>query len=82
MTHRDDPWADLTPPVDDEPFDPLVLPEVKQYVAHERREDALGLRSLLERPEALSRAWWRSQSGRRRVRPAGGAVPRRTLRAA
>jgi len=82
MTHRNDPWADLPPPVDDDPFDPLVLPEVKHYVSHARRDDALGLRSLLEHPETLSRQWWRSQTRERQGRSAAPLVPRRTLRAA
>jgi hypothetical protein len=41
-------------PALDEPADLLTIPEIKQHVVHDRRDEELGLRSLLERPEALS----------------------------
>jgi hypothetical protein len=40
----------------DEPPDLLTIPEIRQYVAHDLRDDELGLWSLTERPEALSKA--------------------------
>lgn len=48
-----------------------VMPEIRQEVAPAPADDDLGLRSLLERPEAFSHAWWRDQAGRSnsRIRP-------------
>ena len=56
----------------DEPSELLrALPEISQYVAPEPPEDDLGLRSLLERPEAFAHVWWRDQASRsgRTTRP-------------
>lgn len=51
--------AELPMPEDDEPFDPLTDPEeVSGERAHEHHDDDLGLRSLLEEPEAFTRALW------------------------
>lgn len=33
--------------------DVIRMPEVKQAIGHELRDDELGIRSLLERPDAL-----------------------------
>ena len=41
-----------------------ALPEIRLEVAPAPAEDDLGLRSLLERPEAFSHAWWRDQASR------------------
>ena len=42
----------------DEPSDVLLtLPEIRQLVDPDRDEEELGLRAILDRPEALSRAW-------------------------
>jgi hypothetical protein len=41
-----------------------ALPAIRQEVAPARVEDDLGLRSLLERPEAFAHAWWRDQASR------------------
>ena len=46
----------------DDPPDLLTLPEIKQHAAHDLDDEDLGLRRLLERPEALSRSWWREAS--------------------
>jgi hypothetical protein len=48
-----------------------ALPEIRHEVAPTPAEDDLGLRSLLERPEAFSHAWWRDQASRSgsRIRP-------------
>lgn len=35
----------------DEPEDPFTIPEIKRELAHERRDEELGLRGLLEQPE-------------------------------
>jgi hypothetical protein len=62
----------------DEPADVLTaMPEIRQLVDPERDDEELGLRSILERPEALSKAWRRctraerhqgtSKSGKRHV---------------
>ena len=58
MLHQDDLWLmeeDL--PVD-EPADVLLtMPEIRQLFDPDRDAEELGLRSILDRPEALSRAW-------------------------
>ncbi|WP_394836354.1 hypothetical protein LVJ94_05555 [Pendulispora rubella] len=47
----------LLEPDDDDPLDPLsTFPEVKQWIARDIQDDDIGLRQLLERPEALSRS--------------------------
>jgi hypothetical protein len=47
----------------DEPSELLkALPEIGQYITPAPPEDDLGLRSLLERPEAFAHAWWRDQA--------------------
>jgi hypothetical protein len=44
----------------DDPADLLrTMPEIRQLVDPDRHDDELGLRAMLERPEALSKAWWR-----------------------
>lgn len=57
----------------DEPSDLLrTMPEIRQLVAPDRHDDELGLRSILERPEALSKAWWHSAHAERHQRPLKG----------
>jgi hypothetical protein len=41
-----------------------ALPEIRQEVGTTPADDDLGLRSLLERPEAFAHAWWREQASR------------------
>ena len=41
-----------------------ALPGIRHEVAPAPVDDDLGLRSLLERPEAFSHAWWRDQASR------------------
>jgi hypothetical protein len=49
----------------DDPSELLkALPEIGQYVTPAPPEEDLGLRSLLERPEAFTHAWWRDQARR------------------
>ena len=49
----------------DEPSELLKqLPEIGQYLTPAAPEEDLGLRSLLERPEAFAHAWWRDQASR------------------
>ena len=54
--------------MDDAQEDPSALldalPEIRQEVGAMPADDDLGLRSLLERPEAFAHAWWRDQAGR------------------
>jgi len=81
MLPVDDLWLMEDPPID-EPADVLTIPEVKQHVVHDHHDDDLGLRSLLERPETLSKSWWRKEH---RLRRASSKTTRRqpaTLRAA
>jgi hypothetical protein len=65
MLANDELWLVEEPPID-APSDLLTIPEVRNHVIHELHDDELGLRSLLERPEALSKSWWRAEHVRRR----------------
>jgi hypothetical protein len=66
MLANDELWLVEEPPID-APSDLLTIPEVRNHVAHELHDDELGLRSLLERPEALSKkSWWRAERARSR----------------
>jgi hypothetical protein len=52
----------------DEPADMLrTIPEFRQWVDPESHDDELGLRSILEHPEALSRAWRRGARAKPRL---------------
>ncbi len=42
----------------DEPADLLTMPEIKQHIAHEPHDDEIGVRALLEMPEAPPSPWW------------------------
>ena len=55
-----------------------ALPEIRHEVAPAPADDDLGLRSLLERPEAFDHAWWRDQASRSGVRPTRRSAPWRT----
>ena len=79
MLHPNDLWL-----MDDEASDVLLtLPEIRQLVDAGPPDEQLGLRSMLERPETLSKAWWH---GARVERHHGASrTPRRhadTVRAA
>ena len=51
----------------DEPSDLLrTMPEFRQYAAAPLDEEEVGLRSLLDVPEAQSKAWWRNANARKR----------------
>lgn len=56
-----DHWVfEEPPPIDDESSDLLTIPELKHCLTSHRdedEEDDLGLRSLLEHPEALARSF-------------------------
>jgi hypothetical protein len=49
-----DEWWLVEEPALGEPANSLTIPEIKQHVVHDRHDEELGLRSLLERPKALS----------------------------
>ena len=67
MLNQDDLWLMDELPID-EPSEVLkTMPEIRQYLDPDRRAEEHGLRSILERPEALSRAWWRNANGRMRT---------------
>jgi hypothetical protein len=70
MLHDDDlPF--IEEPTIDEVSDLLrTLPEIRRSVALGPREEEGGLRSLLEQPEALLRARWRSAGTRSKRRAA------------
>ena len=53
---------------DEDPAELLrALPEIRHEVAPAPADDDLGLRSLLERPEAFAHAWWRDQARRSKI---------------
>lgn len=67
MLDQDDLWLidDEDAPLE-EPSDLLkTMPEIRQYLDPEPRSVDVGIRSVLESPEALSKAWWRSKGKRR-----------------
>jgi hypothetical protein len=61
-------------PVLDEPADFLTIPEVKQHIAHKPDDDELGLRALLEMPEAPPSPWWCEEPRGRRVTRRGRRI--------
>jgi predicted glycosyltransferase len=67
MLHEeDDLWLTEELPTE-EPAELLrALPEIRQYFGPDQPEEEVGLRSILERPEALSKAWWREETTQRR----------------
>ena len=58
MLDPDDLWLTEEPPLD-EPSELLTtMPEIRRCLGPQGRdEEEAGLRSVLERPEALSKAW-------------------------
>jgi hypothetical protein len=69
--------------MDEGPEDPSELlragAKISPEVAAAPIDDDLGLRSLLERPQAFAHAWWRDQASRSRssFRPMYRSAPRR-----
>ncbi len=57
MVTRQASWL-IEEPALDEPADLLTLPEIRQILGHDPHDDELGLRSLLEAPEAPPAPWW------------------------
>jgi hypothetical protein len=67
----------------DEPADLLTIPAIKQHDVHDDLHDEdIGLRSLLERPEALLPSWRRAERARTRRARSKSGKRRRELRAA
>ena len=68
----------------DEPADVLLtMPEIPQLFEPDRDDEELGLRSILERPEVLSKAWRHCTHAERHQGTAKGAKRHvDTLRAA
>ena len=75
MLSQYDPWFVIDPPVD-ETADLFTIPEIRRELAHASEE--VGLRSLLEHPEALSKGLW-SDGLERRRRDARGRHRRHAL---
>ena len=68
MRTRDASWL-VEEPVLDEPADLLTtIPELRHHIAHEPHDDDLGLRALLEMPEAPPSPWWCEDRDRRAAR--------------
>jgi hypothetical protein len=57
MLSQYDPWFAIDPPVD-ETTDLLTIPEIRRELAHAAPGEEVGLRSLLEHPEVLSKGLW------------------------
>jgi predicted glycosyltransferase len=67
----------------DEPSELLrTMPELRQYAAIPRGDEEVGLRSLLDVPEAQSKAWWRDANTRKRHTPKNVKRHPHALRAA
>ena len=63
---ENDPWLMEEDMPLDEPSDLLLtMPEIRQLVDPARPDEQLGLRSILERPETLSKAWRHSAHAER-----------------
>lgn len=74
MLVDDDPWLMEELP-EDEPAELLrTMPEIRQPLEPARAERDVGLRAILEHPEALSKAWWR-QAARRSGATRGSQRP-------
>jgi hypothetical protein len=70
LNENDDLWL-LEEPASDEPSELFSIPEIRHHLVRDSLADEVGLRSLLERPEALSKAWRRGTGlGKRRVKKA------------
>jgi hypothetical protein len=52
MLEQDDLWLLEEPPID-EPSELFSIPEIRRHLVRDRRDEDIGLRGLLERPEAL-----------------------------
>lgn len=63
MLRPDDLWF-LDDPIDEPAELMKALPEVRQELTPTGTEEDLGLRSLLENPDALAHAWWRDQASK------------------
>jgi hypothetical protein len=74
MLRPDDPWL-VDDPVDGASDLFQVLPELRPYVTQPPRDQELGLRSLLEQPEAFAHSWWRDQARRSGRTSAGSLRP-------
>lgn len=62
MLDRDDTFSIEELPLD-EPWDVLsAMPEIRPYVRPARGDEGGGLRSILEHPRALARAWRRTRT--------------------
>lgn len=69
MLTPNDVWLmDEELPVDEPVEVLLTMPEIRQLFDPARSEEEPGLRSILERPEALSHAWRRSAHADRQQR--------------
>lgn len=66
MLTRNASWL-VEEPVLDEPADLLTtIPQIKHHIAHEPHDDELGLRALLDTPEAPAPPWWSEEQPRDR----------------
>jgi hypothetical protein len=80
MVEREDLWL-LEELPNEESSELFALPEIRQQLVRGRADDDVGIRALLERPEALSTAWWHKASEGKR-RPKSTKRHSRDLRAA
>jgi hypothetical protein len=70
MLDQNDLWLlEEEMPVDEPADAMLTMPKIRELVDSDRYDDELGLRSILERPEALSKAWRQSTHDQQHHRP-------------
>lgn len=67
MLTRDDSWLAEETTLDD-PADLLTIAQIRRHIVHEPHDDELGLRSLLDTPEAPPSPWWDEEPRHRPVR--------------
>jgi predicted glycosyltransferase len=66
MLDQDDLWLMEELPTDDPAELLRTMPEIRQVLDPDRRDEEIGIRSILDRPEALSKAWWRHANAHQR----------------
>jgi hypothetical protein len=70
LLDQNDPWLMEEETRLDEPSELLLtMPEIRQLFDPDPPDEQLGLRSILDRPEMLSKAWRKSTHAERRHRP-------------
>ena len=70
LLDQNDPWLmEEETPLDEPSELMLTMPEIRQLFDPDPLDEQLGLRSILNRPETLSKVWRESTHAERRHRP-------------